>query len=111
MVSSIFAGSSSSQGVVMMRALALCSRSRATHFSILSWVVSWVRLRMMVSALSIWSMKNSPKFFAYMRHLPTSATVAQPASAIAWVFDTSSTTRRISESLPTPEGSISTRSG
>ena len=42
---------------------------------------------------------------------PTSATVAQPASWTSWVFATSATTRRMSDSLPTPEGSISTRSG
>ena len=83
MVSSTLRLSSSSHGVVMMRARGLWPRSSATHFSILSCVVIWVRLRMMVSALSIWSMKNSPKLCAYMRHLPTSATVAQPASSIS----------------------------
>ena len=111
MVVSICSGVRSSQGVVMMRAFSLCSRSSSTHFAILSSVVVWVRLKMMVSADSIWSMKNSPKLRAYILHLPTSATVAHPASSISWVLATSSTTRRMSESLPTPEGSIRMRSG
>ena len=76
-----------------------------------SSVAVWVRLRMMVSAFSIWSMKNSPKFLAYMRHLPTSATVALPSRVISWLSIMSTTTRRMSESLPTPEGSMMMRSG
>ena len=63
MVSSIFFASRSSQGVVMMRARSLFSRSRATAFSMRSSLAVWVRLRMMVSALWIWSRKNSRKFF------------------------------------------------
>lgn len=98
--------------VVMMRALALCSRSSATTASSFSWLMPCVRLSRMVPAYSIWLRKNSPKFLTYMRHFPASATVTKlPISASGISFSTPSTARMTSESLPTPLGSMRMRSG
>ena len=46
--------SSWSQGVVRMAASAFFSRSMATAASSFSWLIFWVRERMMVPAASIW---------------------------------------------------------
>ena len=95
----------------MMRQPGCCSSTRARDFSTRSGGSSWVRLKMMVLAVLIWSRKNSPKFFMYMRHLPASTTVAQPAMVISCRSEVRSTAARMSLSLPTPEGSMISRSG
>ena len=70
-----------------------------------------MRLKTIVPAHSIWLLKNSPKFFIYILHLLASATV----TALFKVTRTSAATSRTafitSESLPTPDGSMITRSG
>ena len=102
--------SSSSQGVVTMTALGLWARSMSTHWASLASPMPLVRLRTMVPAFSTWLHQNSPKFFMYMRALVASTTVVKlPGTRSA--SPKSCTARITSESLPTPLGSISTRSG
>ena len=108
--SSVAAGSSS-QGVVTMRASALMERRSSMLFSSFSGVVIWVRESTMHSAEAIWSVKNSPKLRAYTRQRFTSATVAQASREISISCARPAITLRTSESLPTPEGSMITRSG
>ena len=71
-----------SQGVVMMGAEGLCSRSRATAASSLSWLMPAVRLSRMAPAHSTWSLKNSPKFFMYILHLAALTTVTKLPSSM-----------------------------
>ena len=112
MASRICAPVSSSHGVVMMRALSLCSRSSATAASSFAWLIFWVRESRMVPAYSIWLRKNSPKFLMYIRHFIASATVTKlPICASSMSFSTPSTARMTSDSLPTPDGSMRMRSG
>ena len=109
MVARISFPSSRSMGVVIRAALLLCSRIRSTACCTFAGLATSVLLRMMVPACSIWLMKNSPKFFMYIRHLEASTT----ATALFRVssMSTFSTAFITSESLPTPEGSIRMRSG
>ena len=66
----------------------------------------------MVLAFSIWSLKNSPKFFIYIVVLPASTTAIKLFnSTVSKSFLTSATAFITSESLPTPEGSIIILSG
>ena len=94
----------------MIDATALCSRSMAVTSLSLESFMPAVRLRTMALACSIWSLKNSPKFFIYILHLLASTTVVKPLRA-ASSASTSRTARITSDSLPTPEGSIRMRSG
>ena len=73
--------------------------------------MSWVRLRMTVPACSIWSLKNSPKFFMYILHFLALTTVTALPNCISHSLATSPTALATSESLPTPEGSMRMRSG
>ena len=70
-----------------------------------------VLLSTMVPAFSIWLLKNSPKFFIYMRTLLASATVTALFNSTSISEATSLTAFITSESLPTPDGSMITRSG
>ena len=69
-----------------------------------------VRERMMHPADSTWLLKNSPKLRIYILHLPASTTV-QSALIVSSPSDACSTAVTMSESLPTPEGSMRMRSG
>ena len=91
----------------MMVACSFFSLICATHFSSLSSFIFWVRLITMVPAFSIWLLKNSPKFFIYILHFCPSTTVTE----LFTFSPTASTAFTTSESLPTPDGSIITRSG
>ncbi len=100
----------SAHGAVRIAALSLCSRRSATAsdtFASESWPV---RLKMMQWADSIWSLKNSPKFFMYILHFDASTTVVRPPSSSS-SEPVAITAAATSESLPTPEGSITIRSG
>ncbi len=100
-----------SQGVVMMAASGLCCRSRSTTSWSFSSLMSWVRERTMVPAVSIWSLKNSPKFFIYILHFLALTTATALPSSMGVVLLALPTARLTSLSLPTPEGSMMTRSG
>ena len=96
----------------MITALSLCSFMAATAFSSLLSGVFAVRLSTIVLAFSIWSLKNSPKFFIYIVVLPASATVIKLLRLTSSKsFFTSATALITSESLPTPEGSMMILSG
>ena len=99
-----------SHGVVTITASALCSRRSDTHCEIFSSAALCVWLSIIAPACSIWSLKNSPKFFIYNLHLFTSATVVklESTASFASIF---STARITSLSFPTPEGSIKILSG
>ena len=94
----------------MREAFGLCSRRRAMSVSSLSPLISPVRLSIIALACSTWSLKNSPKFFMYILHLFASTTAVKLLSCRA-SEPTFCTARITSLSLPTPEGSISMRSG
>ena len=91
-------------------AFALCSRTSSSALASFSGETVSTWLNTMQAALSIWSLKNSPKFFMYILHLFASTTVV-----MEFIFASArpalSTARATSESLPTPEGSIKMRSG
>ena len=95
----------------MMVASAFSSRSIWTHSSIFSSVIICVRLTTIVDACSTWSLKNSPKFFIYILAFFPSTTVILPSISISASFFTFSIAFATSDNLPTPEGSIMTRSG
>ena len=102
--------SSKDQGVVINAASLLCSRISLTASSTFDSFTVSVCESIIDDAFSIWSLKNSPKFFIYILHFPLSTTVAK--QLITASFDVTSLTARItSESLPTPEGSIIILSG
>ena len=62
-------------------------------------------------AKRIWSSKNSPKFLLYSFAFVASTTVTAPSNLTSRFSETVFTADKISESLPTPEGSIKIRSG
>ena len=93
-----------------MTAVELCSRSIATHCSSLLSLMPLVRLRTMVPAFSTWLHQNSPKFFIYIRARVASTTVVKLPGTRS-LSPRSCTARITSLSLPTPLGSMSTRSG
>ena len=102
--------SSSSQGVVTMTAVGLWERSISTTAASLLSPMPFVRLRTMVPAFSTWLHQNSPKFFMYILARVASTTVVKlPGTSSA--SPRSCTARMTSLSLPTPLGSMSTRSG
>ena len=94
----------------MIVAFALCSRSMATHCAIFSSGRSAVLLSTMQFAYSTWLLKNSPKFFMYIRHFFASTTVVKLLSEIS-AESIPCTARITSLSLPTPDGSTRMRSG
>ena len=98
-------------GVVTMLASLLCSRSSSTSAKTFLESATSVRLITMVPAFSIWLLKNSPKFFIYILHLVASTMVTALFSLTSRFFATSRTAFITSESLPTPDGSMMTRSG
>ena len=66
---------------------------------------------MMAFAASIWSLKNSPKFFMYILALTASTTATALFKVQSKSPALSATAFITSESLPTPEGSIMILSG
>ena len=94
-----------------MAALGFFSRRSSTHWATLSASATSVRLKTMVPALSIWLLKNSPKFFIYILHFCASTTVTEPFKVTSISPATSQTAFITSESFPTPDGSMITRSG
>ena len=91
-------------------AVGFFSRISASAWATFSGAMLPVRDRTMQLADSTWLLKNSPKFFMYIFAREASTTVVRPPST------TSSrpavcTAATISESLPTPDGSMMTRSG
>ena len=100
--------SSFSHSVVTMVAC-VCPRRSATASSSFS-CGSAVCERMMQLAFSTWSRKNSPKFFKYILHFLASTTV-QKALSSECASPARCTARITSESFPTPEGSMTMRSG
>ena len=95
----------------MIVALSLCSRIKAIAASNFSWVILPVLLRIMVPACSIWLQKNSPKFLIYILHLVASTTATAELISTSTSLATPSTALTTSDNLPTPEGSMITRSG
>ena len=110
MVLSSSLASSCATGVVTNTALSLCALTSESASSSFASVVLSVWLKMIQPAFSIWSLKNSPKFFIYILHLFTSATTVKLLSSISFAAE-SLTVLITSESFPTPEGSMITRSG
>ncbi len=96
--------------MVTIVAAGLCARTSSSAVFSLSAEVTSVWLKTMHAAVSIWSLKNSPKFFIYILHLAASTT-----AVYEFILQSSSpalsTAPRTSESLPTPEGSIIILSG
>jgi len=95
----------------MMVASAFSSRSVCTHSSTFSSVIICVRLTTIVDACSTWFLKNSPKFFMYIFAFLPSTTVILPSISISASFSTASIALATSDNLPTPDGSMITRSG
>ena len=98
-------------GVVTTAALGFFSRISSTAFATLSASATSVRLKTMVPVLSIWLLKNSPKFFIYILHFWASTTVTEPFKTTSISPATSQTAFITSDSFPTPDGSMITRSG
>ena len=101
--------SSSPRGDATTVASGLCSFINARDSAVFSSDVSSVWLKTTQSAFSSWSRKNSPKFFAYIRHFFALTTVVfelteMPSSPFSTAFSTSL-------SFPTPDGSIIILSG
>ena len=94
-----------------MVAFALCWRSISTAPCTFFGSATSVRLNTIVPAFSIWLLKNSPKFFIYIRHLLTSTTVTALFNITSISEATFFTAFITSDSLPTPDGSMITRSG
>ncbi len=94
----------------MIVAVLLCPRSNLTHSSSFSCFISFVRLKIIVPAYSTWLLKNSPKFFMYILLFFASTTAVKLLSLIS-AESTPSTALITSESFPTPDGSITMRSG
>ena len=101
---------SMSQSVEIRTAPSLCSLTSAIAEDSFSSGSPEVWLSTTDDALSIWSAKNSPKFFIYMRHFFASTTAAHTfISSLSSPRETTAFT--ISDSFPTPDGSIIIRSG
>ena len=94
-----------------MAAFWFSPRSSSTSCSTLAASATSVRLSTMVPAFSIWLLKNSPKFFIYIRHLAASTMVTALLRTTSMSQATSRTAFITSDSLPTPEGSMIIRSG
>ena len=98
------------QGAVTIVAESFFSFSSCTQAANFSSEIPSVCERIIQPAFSTWSLKNSPKFFIYILHFPASTTVqkafneASSKLALATALITSL-------SLPTPEGSMTIRSG
>ena len=98
--------------MVIITASLLCSLTRAIASSSFSCAISCEREIMTVPADSIWLLKNSPKFFIYIFVFFPSTTVTREFISTASSSSlTLSTAFATSESLPTPEGSITILSG
>ena len=99
-----------SQGVATITASLLCSRISSIAFAVFSSDAESVWLKTIELACSIWSLKNSPKFFIYILHLLASTTVVKAFKTASWelIFLTAFIT---SDNFPTPEGSIRILSG
>ena len=74
----------------------------------MSSAIPLVWLSTIMSAFSIWLLKNSPKFFIYILHFLASTTVTPAAMSISSTCSAASLT---SLSLPTPDGSMIILSG
>ena len=94
-----------------MAAPRLCSLNISTAFCTFPVSATSVRLNTIVPAFSTWLLKNSPKFFIYILHLLASTTVTALFRRTSRSFATLRTAFITSDNLPTPEGSIITRSG
>ena len=60
------------QGVVTSVAFALCARTSSTALASFSSPAMSAWVKIMQLAVSIWSLKNSPKFFMYILHFAAS---------------------------------------
>jgi len=111
MISSNCAPLNCSIGVVTITAFGFFSRIISTACATLSAFATSVLLKTIIPAFSIWLLKNSPKFLIYILHFWASTTVMEPFSFTSISPATSQTAFITSDSLPTPDGSMITRSG